>query len=124
MAKQVSTVDSLIFLIDDRENGTTKSEIAKVLTDFSRKFVTIAGSAPEASFKPAEISSIDFLFVKPAGGTAGGSILLRTIAAGSQYQIPAGGIFYLFSNSAGVTDILITSNETFDVEVEIQVGEE
>ncbi len=120
MAKQISTVDSLIFLIDERENGTTKSEIAKTLTDFSRKFVTIAGAAGEASFKPAEISSIDFLFVKPTLG----SILLRTITAGSQYQIPDGGIFYLFKNSAGVTDILITSNETFDVEVEIQVGEE
>lgn len=103
MANKIQVTDTLVFLRDDREQGQIKSETQTEVLDFIRKVVTVPASNPETSYKPSELSTFEFLWVKPNGS----NILLRTAGGGSQYDIPDGGLFVLMAPAAGYTDIRI-----------------
>jgi len=119
MANKIQVTDTLVFLRDDREQGQIKSETQTEVQDFIRKVVTIpgSGSPTEVSYKPTELSTFDFLYVKPNGA----DILLRTSSGGNQYEIPDGGLFVLMAASAGYTDIRITGAAD-PVTVDIIIG--
>lgn len=119
MAKELQVVDVLTILIDAQADGVSKSDTLREVEAFSRSVSTVLASAGETSFKPAEISTIDFLYVRPTGS----NVLLRTKSAGDQYDIPDGGFFIIMKNSADVLDVRIAGGAAA-AEVEVIVGEE
>jgi len=117
VSNKIQVTDTLVFLRDDREQGTIKSETQAEVENFIRKVVTVAASQPETSYKPTELSTFEFLWIKPNGS----NIKLRTSAGGNLYDIPDGGLFVLMAPEAGYTDILITGTADPAV-VDIVIG--
>jgi len=115
---EIKLVATLSLLIDSVAQGSVKSEVQTAYSAVDRNIASVATGATEASFKPGNVTQIDFLYIKPSGS----NVLVRTVAAGAQYDIPDGGAFLIEGNSADVSDILISGGSA-DADVEIVVGQ-
>ena len=81
--------------------------------------VTVLSAATETNYLPTGISTVNFLMVTATGNP----VLLRTVAAGTQYKIPAGGCFLAQMANTGLSGILLTGGGTGDAQVTFIVGQ-
>ena len=104
---------------DDVLTDTIESTFATTLAQLVRQDLTIAQALVETDFLPVGITQVDYLLVRAIDFP----VLLRTIVVGTQYTIPAGGVFLVFFTVAGVNAVLFTGNGANDAKVQMVIGQ-
>jgi hypothetical protein len=119
MAKQLNLVGSITRVIDGSAKDSDAFALLKTYARIARLDVTLTAAASETSYLPAGITTIDLIYVQ----TKDEIIKVRTVAAGTLFDVGPGVPFLAITEATAVDDLLITAHASIDSDVSIFVAQ-